>query len=97
MPVWVSKLAEITEYWPEANAEFAKQFRVAPGERVKLRDIDPGYRDSHANRTAAADKIAQYQQRLRELQGLLYAGRRHSVLICLHAMDTGGAVQGAAG
>ncbi len=42
------------------------------------------------NRTEAAAEIEQYQKKLRKLQGLLYAERRHSVLICLQAMDTGG-------
>jgi PPK2 family polyphosphate:nucleotide phosphotransferase len=69
---------------------FAEQFRVAPGAKLKLKDIDPGYKDSRANRTEAAAEIELYQKKLRELQGLLYAERRRSLLICLQAMDAGG-------
>jgi PPK2 family polyphosphate:nucleotide phosphotransferase len=42
------------------------------------------------NHEAATDEIEHYQQRLRELQELLYAERQRSLLICLQAMDTGG-------
>jgi PPK2 family polyphosphate:nucleotide phosphotransferase len=68
----------------------ANRFRVAPGAKVKLKDIDPGFKDSHENRQDAADEIEHYQTRLRELQALLYAERRRSVLLCLQALDTGG-------
>jgi PPK2 family polyphosphate:nucleotide phosphotransferase len=66
------------------------RFVVAPGSRVKLREIDPGFKDHHENHKAAAEEIEYYQKRLCELQELLYAERRHSLLICLQAMDTGG-------
>lgn len=69
---------------------YAKRFRVAPGSKVKLKDIDPAFKDRHENHQQAAGEIEQYQARLRELQDLLYAQRQHSLLICLQAMDTGG-------
>jgi PPK2 family polyphosphate:nucleotide phosphotransferase len=70
--------------------DYLKRFRVRPGAKVKLNDIDPAFKDRHENHKQAAEEIAHYQTRLRELQDLLYAGRRHSLLICLQAMDTGG-------
>jgi len=70
--------------------KYANRFRVAPGAKVKLKDIDPGFKDSHENHRDAADEIERYQTRLRELQELLYADRRRSVLLCLQALDTGG-------
>jgi PPK2 family polyphosphate:nucleotide phosphotransferase len=69
---------------------YLKRFRVSPGAPLRLKDIDPDYTGSHENREQAAEETAHYQQRLRELQDLLYAERRHSLLVCLQAMDTGG-------
>jgi PPK2 family polyphosphate:nucleotide phosphotransferase len=69
---------------------YSERFRVAPGSRVKLKDIDPAFKDRHQNHEDAIEEIEHYQNRLRELQELLYAVRLHSLLICLQAMDTGG-------
>jgi PPK2 family polyphosphate:nucleotide phosphotransferase len=66
------------------------QFRVRPGTKVKLGDIDPGYKDDHASREDAQGEIDAQAQRLRELQYLLYAEHRRALLICLQAMDGGG-------
>ena len=69
---------------------YTQLFKVKPGTRVKLKDIDPAFKGEHKNDEDAAEEIAQLQKRLRGLQGLLFAERRHSLLICLQAMDTGG-------
>ena len=69
---------------------YTKFFRVAPGSKVKLRDIDPAYKDSLVDRESAAEEVERDRQRLRELQELLWAEHRHSLLICLQALDTGG-------
>lgn len=69
---------------------YVERFRVPPNTRVKLKDIDPAFKDEHETREQAAAEIEKYQQRLRELQELLYVERQRSLLICLQAMDTGG-------
>lgn len=69
---------------------YLERFRVAPGAKVKLKEIDPAFKDRHESHEDATEEIEHYQKRLRELQDLLYAERRHSLLICLQAMDTGG-------
>ena len=69
---------------------YLERFRVVPGRRVKLKDIDPAFKDHHKHPKQAEEEIERYQQRLCELQELLYAERQHSLLICLQAMDTGG-------
>ncbi len=69
---------------------YLERFKVTPGAKVKLKDIDPAFKHRHKNHEAAKQKIAHYQQRLFELQNLLYAEGRRSLLICLQAMDTGG-------
>jgi PPK2 family polyphosphate:nucleotide phosphotransferase len=72
------------------NVGYLEQFKVLPGTRVKLKDIDPAFKDGYRDHDAADEEIAQLQNRMRELQVLLYAQHRQSLLICLQAMDTGG-------
>jgi PPK2 family polyphosphate:nucleotide phosphotransferase len=70
--------------------DYLKRFMVTPGKKVKLRDIDPGFTDKHESHKDAAQEMEHYQKQLGKLQELLYAGKQHSLLICLQAMDTGG-------
>jgi len=70
--------------------DYLQRFKVQPGSRVKLKDIDPAFKDGYESHEAAEEEIAQFQKRLRELQELLYAQQRLSLLICLQAVDTGG-------
>ena len=65
-------------------------FRVASGARVTLSAIDPAFKGHHSDHASAADELQHYTERLRALQELLYADGRHSLLICLQAMDTAG-------
>ena len=51
---------------------YTQLFKVKPGTRVKLKDIDPAFKGDHKNDEDAAEELAQLQKRLRELQGLLY-------------------------
>ena len=70
--------------------DYLERFKVAPGSKVKLKKIDPEEKGTHKSHKSAAEEIAHYQDKLRELQDLLYAEHGHSLLICLQAMDTGG-------
>lgn len=69
--------------------KYLNQFKVSPGSKVKLADIDPGFR-GHTSRKDASEEMDQDRQKLRALQELLYADGRCSLLICLQGMDTGG-------
>jgi PPK2 family polyphosphate:nucleotide phosphotransferase len=69
---------------------YIERFRVQPGAKVKLKDVDPAFTDHHEHHKQAAEEIEHHQKKLCELQELLYAERRRSLLICLQAMDTGG-------
>ena len=69
---------------------YLKKFKVEPGSKVRLKKFDPSFTGGHKSPKSAADEIEHYQQKLRELQDLLYAEHRHSLLICLQAVDTGG-------
>ena len=69
---------------------YRQRFQVVPGSKVKLKDIDPGFKDKHESHKDAAEELEQDRTKLRELQELLYAEGRHSLLIVLQGMDTGG-------
>ena len=73
-----------------SQVNYAQRFRVPPGTTVKLQDIDPRFKNHHEGHKEAAKDIEHYRQRLRELQELLYADGRQSLLICLQALDAGG-------
>ncbi|MFI5397454.1 MAG: polyphosphate kinase 2 family protein [Candidatus Binatia bacterium] len=63
---------------------------VRPGTRVRLSHFDPDSTGKHGNEEVARAKLARDIERLAKLQDVLYAERRHAVLIVLQAMDTGG-------
>ena len=65
-------------------------FRVAPGTKVKLRDIDPDHHGKHADKEAANAEMERDIARMAELQALLYAENRRSLLICLQGLDASG-------
>jgi PPK2 family polyphosphate:nucleotide phosphotransferase len=69
---------------------YLEQFKIRPGSAVRFKDIDPAFKDQHQSHDDAVVEIQRDRQRLRELQEILYAERKRSLLICLQAMDTGG-------
>ena len=46
---------------------YVERFRVPPGTTVKLKDIDPGFKNRHEGHKEAAKEIEHDLQRLREL------------------------------
>jgi PPK2 family polyphosphate:nucleotide phosphotransferase len=70
--------------------KYIDRFKVLPGSKVKLADIDPGFKDHHDSHKKATDEIERHENKLRRLQDLFYADGRRSLLICLQGMDTGG-------
>jgi len=75
---------------PGLNVKYLNRFKVAPGSKVKLKDIDPGFKGHHDDRKDAAEEVEHDQEKLRTLQELLYADGQCSLLICLQGIDTGG-------
>lgn len=69
---------------------YSKKFMVKPGSRVSLDKFDASFNDKHHDQSSAEIAIEKYTDRLRELQYLLYAENKHSLLIILQAMDAGG-------
>jgi len=70
--------------------KYSEKFRVKQGSTIKLDKIDAAFKGKHEDQTSALADIENYTQRLRELQYLLYAEGRRSLLIILQAMDAGG-------
>jgi PPK2 family polyphosphate:nucleotide phosphotransferase len=70
--------------------DFRRKLIVAPDTKVKLSKYDPaetlGYKDDEKTHA----KLAKTLKRLDNLQDLLYAGKKHALLIILQAMDAGG-------
>ena len=69
---------------------YFKQFRVAPGNPIRLGKLDPGFTAKGENKKSALHKIRKLRQRMDELQFRLYAEQKHALLICLQAPDAGG-------
>lgn len=68
-----------------------KRYRIKPNARVHLDDFDPDETKLvRGGKEEAVKKNADTQQRLGELQELLYAEHKHKVLIVLQGMDTSG-------
>jgi PPK2 family polyphosphate:nucleotide phosphotransferase len=69
---------------------FAEKLLVKPGSRVKLSDYDPdetlGFKKGQRAERLTEKNIA----RLDELQNLLWADKRHALLIVLQSPDAGG-------
>lgn len=65
-------------------------YRVKPDEKVNLSKMDPGDTDERKDKEAAEEDLARYVAELRQLQYLLYAENKRSLLICLQAMDAAG-------
>ena len=69
---------------------YRKHFMVTPGSKVKLGEMDPSFSGHHQDRKQADAEIEKDRQRLADLQYLMYAEDKHSLLIVLQALDAGG-------
>jgi PPK2 family polyphosphate:nucleotide phosphotransferase len=78
------------------NKKTLEKFRVPPGKKFRLKDIDPGWKGelkelSDAQLKASAERVlAENLEELAEQQSRLYAHDRWSVLVILQAMDAAG-------
>jgi len=72
------------------DAPYSDLFRVRPGHKLKLEKVDAGFKGHHETEAAAAVEIEHYRQKMAKMQSLLYAEKKHAVLIVLQALDAGG-------
>lgn len=69
---------------------YSNKFRVKPGSKIDLSKIDAGFKDKHESHEQALPEIEAYDQKLHDLQYLMYAEGEHSLLICLQGRDAAG-------
>ncbi|MEA3276420.1 MAG: polyphosphate kinase 2 family protein [Pseudomonadota bacterium] len=69
---------------------YRKRFRVQPGSKVDLGKVDAGFKDRHESHEQALPEIDAYDQKLHDLQYLMYAEGKRSLLICLQGRDAAG-------
>ena len=70
--------------------DYRKKMIVNPGQKLRLKDVDPAFKAGHETHELATQELERYRQKLGQLQALLYAEKKHSVLIVLQALDAGG-------
>jgi PPK2 family polyphosphate:nucleotide phosphotransferase len=70
--------------------DYFEKFRVKPGSKVDLRKVDAGFKDEQISHKHAMPEIEAYRQKLRDLQYLMYAEDKRSLLICLQGRDAAG-------
>jgi len=71
-------------------SKLSAKLMVKPGRKIRLTRIDAGSVAGVKDKPAAAARLVKNIARLAELQYLLYAERKHAVLIVFQAMDAGG-------
>jgi PPK2 family polyphosphate:nucleotide phosphotransferase len=74
-------------------SELIKQWRVEPGSKVRLEDIDPRSKadaPGDGSKEAGKEAVAAMAEELNELQNRLWAEKQRSVLLVLQALDAGG-------
>lgn len=70
--------------------DYRKTFFVHPGQELKLNDLDPASTPGVDTKEQAADVVEAARQRLAHQQILLYAEKKHSLLIVLQGTDASG-------
>ena len=69
---------------------YRKKLAVKAGSNIRLKDFDPSYHGKHQSRQSALPEIEENRQKMDELQYLMYAENKHSLLIVLQGLDAGG-------
>jgi PPK2 family polyphosphate:nucleotide phosphotransferase len=71
-------------------ANYLKKLIVKPDSKIRLKHFDPAYHGKHESRESALPEIQKHIQKMQELQYLMYAERKHSLLIVLQGLDAAG-------
>ncbi len=70
--------------------DYRKKLIVEPGARFSLKNFDPAWHDESESKEDAQPKIDAHLEQMARLQYLLYAERKHSLLIVLQGIDAAG-------
>ena len=65
-------------------------WKIENGKKVRIKDYDPGFSGSHKDRGSADLELQVLSNELNELQELLAAAQKNSLLVVLQGMDTSG-------
>ena len=84
-PHFVEKLENIN-----IESSVPRKLIVEPGVKVKLGDIDPGYHGKHASHQTVLQEIQSHIRKIDQLQYLMYAEKKRSLLVILQGLDAGG-------
>ena len=71
-------------------SDYLKKFIVEPGSKVRLKHSDPGYHGKHESHEEALPEIQKHVEQMEQLQYVMYAERKHSLLIVLQGLDAAG-------
>jgi len=69
---------------------YGKKIVVKPGSKIRLKHFDPGYHGKHKSHKSALPEIQENVQKMDELQYLMYAENKHSLLIVFQGLDAAG-------
>jgi polyphosphate kinase 2 (PPK2 family) len=71
-------------------ASYRKKLVVKPEAKIRLKHFDPAYHGKHESRKSALPEIENNRQKMKQLQFLMYAENKHSLLIVLQGLDAAG-------
>jgi len=69
---------------------YSKKFIVKPGSKVDISQVDASFKDKHESHENAMLEMKTYVQKMHDLQYLMYAEGKRSLLICLQGRDAAG-------
>ena len=70
--------------------DYREKLMVRPGSKVSLADIDPGFHGHHESHEKAMPELGETLSEITRLQELLYAEKKHALLIVLQGIDAAG-------
>jgi len=71
-------------------SNYLKKLIVKPDSEIRLKHFDPGYHGKHESHKSALPEIQENRKKMEELQYLMYAENKHSLLIALQGLDAAG-------
>ena len=70
--------------------KYREMFLIEHKSNLKLDKIDPNFKNKHEEKDSAEAETAEHVDKMRQLQYLLYAEGKRSLLVCLQALDAAG-------
>src|ERR671925_952362 len=67
----------------KAAMDYRNRFVVKPGQKIKLKEFDPDFKAHHQTHEEAARDLERYRKKLSQMQILLWAEKKHAILIVL--------------